>query len=587
MVAGSQRYPEMRDRQQRDARSSPRLPSLRRRAVVSTTGAAGVLALAASATACDLPALGDRGSRLPGPLAARQVLRLNLTSDPQNLDPARVAFTSELAAVMRVFSNLMKLDPARNGVVPDLAQSPPVISADGRTLTFTLRPDVRYSDGNPVQAADFVYSWRRHLDPRTSGEYAFIGHALDGGEALASATDRSEENLTRLRNALGVRAVDARTVEFRLASPAPWFVSVLATWCGVPLRQELVTRGGARWTEPATYIGCGPYVLRQWEPQNRLVFDANPRYHAGPPVVSTIELTLIGDPAVAIAAYLNGELDVLSVQQEDMTAINASAQLKAQLQQFPGTCTTYVGFNTTRSPLDKPEVRRALSLALDRSKFVTDVLGGIGVPAGQVVPPGSPGHYEKLKAQQLDPSGAKRALAAAGVTDPRSLRQLRFVYSGGARARVRVDALVEQIRQTVGVEVVAEPVDSRTFRGMTRSPATAPDLFMLGWCQDYPDPQSWYSALFHSRSGSSSTGWTHPEFDRLVDQADRERDLPKRHETYQRAAQVLLDQAPAAFLYHSSTARLVKPWVYGLGKHPGEYFEGQLSLDKLRILEHD
>ncbi|HXI18072.1 MAG TPA: peptide ABC transporter substrate-binding protein, partial [Chloroflexota bacterium] len=537
-------------------------------------------------SACAIPSLGfGPGTPPEPPLAEQQILRLNVAADPETIDPAAVSFTNELAVVMRVFANLLRVDE-KGALVPDAAEALPVVSGDGRILTFTLRNGLKYSDGHPLTARDFVFGWRRHLDPRTAGEYAFLGHALEGGEALNAPTTRDPAVLETLRLGLGVRAPNDRMVEFRLIGPAPWFQSALATWCGVPVREDRVTQAGDRWTEPATYIGNGPYVLRKWERQNRMVFEANPLYHAGPPVVRTLEISTISEPSVALAAYRNSELDVVGLQREEMATVLADPELKQQHQRFPGPCTTYLGFNTTRPPFDRADVRRAFSAALDREAYVTEALGGLGAPAGQLVPPRLSGHFAELRTQKKDLAAARKHLSDAGHADPTSLPPVRLVYSGAARGRARVEALAEQLNRGLGVQVITEPAESRTLAGLMRSIETTPQLFVLGWCQDYPDPQSWYSAFLHSRSPTASSGWKHAEFDRLIETADVDGDPNRRVDTYKRAAQIAIDEAPVAFLYHSVIARLVKPWVAGLGENPLEHFEGQASLHRLRILKH-
>ena len=521
---------------------------------------AALAALAPASAACslDLPALG-RG-RAIGPLAERQILRLALGVDPETLDPARTSFLDEIGVVMRVHANLLAFD-VKGTLVPDLAERLPAVSPDGRRLTFTLRPALTYSDGVLVRAADFAFSWKRHVSPPTAGHYAFVGQALEG-----------------------VRAIDDRIVEFALKAPAPWFLAVLTTWCGVPLREEVVAR--ADWTAPPHYVGCGPYVLAQRERQNRITLEANPRYHRGAPRLTTIELSALGEPAVALAAYRNDELDVLGLTAEDHALAEQEPALRRQRQQFPAPCTSYLAFNTTRPPYNQPGVRRAISMALDRAAFVSGALGGAGTAATQLVPPGLPGHFRELPGQRRDLPAARKQLADAGYPDPSRLPPVRITFAGGARARARADALAEQLRQALGVNAASEPMEARAFSEAIRSAGGAPAAFLSGWCQDYPDPQAWYSALFHSRSALSGTGWSSAELDRVLDEADAEREASKRDTSYRRAAQLLAEEAPVAFLYHETASRLVKPWVHGLSANPVELYEGQANVTELRILKH-
>ncbi|MGI8424047.1 MAG: peptide ABC transporter substrate-binding protein [Chloroflexota bacterium] len=487
------------------------------------------------------------------------MLRLALGGEPETLDPARVSFVDEIGVVMRVFANLLAFD-AKGALVPELAEKLPVVSADGKTLTFSLRPGLLYSDGRSLAAGDFALSWRRHVDPRTAGPYAFVGHVVES-----------------------VRAPDHRTVEFRLRSPAPWFLSVVTTWCGVPLREDVVSRPD--WTEPHSYVGCGPYVLASRERQNRIVLEANPRYHRGAPILTSIELITVGEPAVALEAFRSDELDIIGLRREDLPLLQQDAALRRQHQLFPAPCTTFLAFNTTRAPFSQVGVRRALAASLDREALVAGALGGVGAPAAQLVPAGLPGHYQDLRGQKRDITAARKHMADAGYPDGARLPPVQIVYAGGVQVRARTDALAEQLRRSLGVAALAEPMEGSEFVEATRSAVSAPSVYLSGWCQDYPDPHAWYSAQFHSRSTLNGTGWSSPEVDRLLDEADAEANERRRNELYRRVAQVIADDAPLVFLYHDVVSRLVKPWVHGLAPNPLELYEGQSNTMGLRILK--
>ncbi|NDF07997.1 MAG: peptide ABC transporter substrate-binding protein, partial [Proteobacteria bacterium] len=165
----------------------------------------------------------------------------------------------------------------------------------GKTLTFTLKSGLTYSDGKALTAKDYEYGWKRHLDPAVAGDYASLGYIIKGAEAYNSADLKktSADDLKKLRDAVGVKALNDTTIEFNLTDPAPWFMSVLATWCGLPSREDLVTKGGETWTEPATYVGNGPYILTQWEHQNRMQFKANAKFNTGAPPIETVDYAMI------------------------------------------------------------------------------------------------------------------------------------------------------------------------------------------------------------------------------------------------------------------------------------------------------
>ena len=579
----------------------------RRAALAVMTAATGAVALAACGPQQTSPEAGTSGttsgsatapaggagttttgaasSGAQGAPADQQLLRLNLGAEPDTIDPQKASFVTEIEAIMRVFSNLLTFDEKGN-LVPEMAEKLPTVSSDGKVMTFTLRSGLKYSDGKPLSAKDFEYGWKRHLDPRTQGEYAFTGFVIEGAEELNSSKETDASKLQPLIDALGVKAKDERTLEFRLKSPAPWFMSVLATWCGVPTRQDMVEKGGDKWTEPATYIGNGPYVLKTWDHQNRMAFEANPNYYKGAPPLKSVEYAMITEPAVAFAAFRNSELDVTAVQAEDLPAVQSDPQLSKQYQKYPGSCSYYVGFNTTRAPFDKPGARKAFALAFDRNDFVNNVLKGIGIPAEQFLPPGFPGYFQDLKGQKFDATQAKKLLSDAGFADGKGFPDTKFTYASNARTKTRVEALSDQINKALGVSLTPDPVEATAFTALTKKLETTPPLFLLGWCQDYPDPQDWYSTVFSSKASVSHTGWNNPEFDKLVMQADVEQDKAKRDDQYKKAAQILLDDAPVAFLYYSVVSRVVQPWASDLPQNPLDYFVGQSKLMSFKVMKH-
>jgi len=522
---------------------------------------------------------------------AGNTLRLNAGSEPDTIDPQKASFVGEIDKIMRVYRNLLTFDKDIN-LVPDQAAGMPAADASGTVMTFTLKPGLKFSDGTPLTAQHFEYGWKRHLDPKVAGEYSFLGYILVGGEEYNTAdpTKLSDAALGELRSAVGVNALDDRTLQFRLKTPAPWFLSVLATWCGVPNRQELVLAGNggneadSKWTEPATYIGNGPYILTEWEHQNRMHFKANAGFAGGPPPIADIDMAMINEPAVAFAAYLNDELDVTGVQTEDRPRVNNDPALSAQFQQFAGSCTNYIGMNLAKPPFQDTRVRRAVSFGLDRSSYVRNILGGAGIPARQFLPPGFPGYYEfELEEQTFNPTVGQALLAEAGYPAGRNLPAIKFGYNSNARNKTRVEALVSQLKTSLGIDIQADPIEARAYTAAVKKAETTPQMFLLGWCQDYPDPQDWYSIVFHSKSTISHTGWKNPEFDFLTETADVTLDASVRRDLYLKAAQVLLNDVPVAMLNHTVSWRIVKPRLKGTRPDPLEYFLGEHDLYNLRI----
>jgi oligopeptide transport system substrate-binding protein len=544
---------------------------------------------AATPTPSAAPAPGTVPEKPTAPTAelhSDQTLRVNIGSEPATIDPTLASFVDEAAIAQLVFTPLMTFDPSLK-VVPGSAERY-TVSEDGLTYTFTLRPGLTFSDGQPVRAQHFEFAWKRLLDPRLAAEYASIGYVIRGAEEYntANPATTSAERLTQLRDAVGVRATDDRTIVFTLKHPAPYFTSITALWFSVPLREDLIQRGGERWTEPETYIGNGPFVLRDWQHQNKLVFEANPRYYRGKPRLERIEAVMINDPTVAFAAYRNNELDIYGVGGEDLATVERDPNLSKEIVRWPGTCTYYVGFNTVRPPFDNARVRQAFATTIDREAYVRNIGQGLGKAAYSFIPPGIPGHQPGLKTWAFNPQAGRQILSAAGYSDPKTLPPVTITYASNPRVKARMEWLADQWKQALGVEVKLDPVETKAYTELLKKPDTTPQVFLLGWCADYPDPQNWLSVVFHSKSTIARTGWKNADFDALVEQADREPDMNKRLELYNKAQEILVNEAPVAFLLHSEHVMLKKPWVRDLQVSAMDALPGIFALDKVWIAKH-
>ena len=523
----------------------------------------------------------------PTPRPIPQVLRLHLSADPSTIDPQQASASDETDIVMMVFSNLLAFD-ADGNLTPETAVALPTLSPDGLTYTFRLKPGRKYSDGRPLTAKDFEYGWKRQLDPALASDNAVNAFVLAGAEAYHSAASRKagKEELQKLRDAVGVRALDEQTLEFRLTARAPYFLSMLAVWNGLPARQDLVEKHGNKWTEPSTYIGNGPYVLSEWKRQARLVFTANPNYARGKPPIERIEM-IVSDSTAALMAYQNGEIDAMRLGAPELnrTGAQSDAKLKAQLTQRVAPCTFYIGFNTTKAPFDKVAVRRAFAQALDKEQYARTIEKDLALPADQFVPPGLPGHYADLKTPKFDAAAARRDLAQAGFANGAGLPEIRYGYVASPRNQLRAEWLLTQWKTHLGAQVKADPLDAQTYRVNGAKPETMPHLFMYGWCQNYPDPHDWYSTVFDSRSiAPYRTGWKNDRFDQLTREADRELDPQKRLELYRQAAQLLADNAPVAFLYNAAELWLVKPHIGGAKLTPLDVYFSSASVMSLKVL---
>jgi oligopeptide transport system substrate-binding protein len=552
--------------------------------------AAPAPAEAATAAPADAPTAaaetGGNANAKPG------ILRINNGAEGDNYDPQQASFLTEIRWILMNWQPLMSFDQEMKPI-PGAAESYEM-SADGLTYTFKLRPDSKYSNGDPLTAADWERAWKRLGDPELAGEYQFIACDIIKGYSEYSAatcqgktmTETLALDLPALRDALGVKAIDDNTLQIDLVNPAPYFLSIAALWVSVPVREaDAENVADLSQAVPESFIGNGPFKLVEHERDTRAIWEVNENYK-GPfegMKLKGIEMALINESQVAFQAYKNGELDMLGVAAEDRAAIEADPVLSKELIDVPGQCTFYLGMHNQKAPFDNLKVRQAFAQAFDREAYVRDVLQSLGKPTQTFIPPGFPG-YEATDQWAFDATKAKALLAEAGFPNGEGLPEIKLTYSSSARNKVRFEWVANQIKQNLGVEPVLDPVDPTAFTGLTKDIATTPQLFILGWCADFPDPQNWLTAVFKTGGSSSARlGFSNEEFDNLVTQADVESDPAKRAELYSQAQKLLIEQAPVAFLWNDAGKALIKPYVKGVKTIPLDFFPGFYVMNQISV----
>ena len=510
------------------------------------------------------------------------VLNTNTGGEPDTIDPQKESFVNEVAQTMMVFEALMAFDPKTLRPIPGAAKDQPKVSADGLTYTYTLRDGLKYSDGSALTPKDFAFAFARLCDPNTAGEYAFTGYVIVGCEDYNNLDVKKSTpaELAAAKGKLGI-TTDATTITFKLTEQAPYFNSIAALWVGAPSRESDVTKGGDKWTEPATFIGNGPFKLSEWKHNEKMVYERNDNYRT-PAKIKTWTKVMINEGAVAFAAYRNNELDAVGVAAEDLRTVDADADLKAQLRDVPGSCTFYYGFNNKRAPFTDAKVRLAFAKSFDRAAYISDVQK-VGTAAESFIPPGLPGYDKDDHEQKFDAAAAKALLAGSSFAGKPELQGIKFTYSASARAKTRIEWVQQQWKTNLGIDVTPDPVDRTTFSQLVKKAETTPVLFSLGWCADYPDQQDWLTTVFISNSTVTRTGYNNPDFDKGVRAADKEPDAAKRDAGYQTASRLLSKDAAVAFLYYSATKYLLKPYVKGVTDTALDFEIGIFDITKITV----
>jgi oligopeptide transport system substrate-binding protein len=519
---------------------------------------------------------------------ADQVLRVRMPFWPGTLDPQKTSYIEEIAVSALDYEGLTRLDEDLQ-TVPAAAESWE-FNEDGTVLTFHLREGLVYNDGSPLTAERFRFAIERACDPNTAAIYASILFDIVGCEALYTSLtppepatqatpgvteEGTDADYEAAKAALGVRAVDDRTLEVQLTQPAPYFPTVASTWVFYPVQEESLVAGGEGWAQdPTQRIGNGPFRMTSFAGDQLIGFAANEHYWAGRPKLDGIEYVYIEDPQVALEAYRAGDLHITQLSPPQIPEVEADPALTPELLAFPAAATTNLMFDLKQEPFQDQKIREAFAYAFDRETYCAEVRSGDCVPAFSWVPPGVPGHIE-TDAFAFDPEAARQALAESSYGSAKNLPEITFFYpSDDPSETERSEWLAGHYREVLGVELSLEPVDSTTLASMTNDPASFPQTSLLGWGQDYPDPQNWLSIYWTCGSTihAGLVGYCNEEFDALIQQADQELDAEQRIALYEEAGQLLVADVPGVFAFNLATVVMVKPDVTGYQATASDYF---------------
>jgi oligopeptide transport system substrate-binding protein len=490
------------------------------------------------------------------------VLRYPMTAEPTTLDPARVSDGPTIDVLQNVHIGLVGWNE-KTEVVPLAAAEMPKVSADGKVYTFTLRDGLKFHNGREVTADDVRYSLTRALSKELNSPVAMSYlNDIVGAEAVADG---------KAKELQGVEAVDPRTIRITLVAPRPYFLGKLTYPTGFILAKEEVDKGPAApgGTAPTISetnmagVGCGPFRLASYTPQDKLVLEAFGDYALGAPKLKRIERPIVLDSKAARTLYDTGQIDLVTLEKADYEKDASDPALKDQIKTFNRAATYYLGLNQTHyGPFADRRVRQAFAHAIDKDSIVKTVLLGINRKAEGVVPEGLPGYQEDFKGYPFDPSKAKALLSEAGYGPAKPLPPLTLVVRQQQSDLIKAAQMVKEQLATVGVEVNLKEMEWGAFLQATDNKEI--DFFHMRWMADYPDPQNFLSLLLMSGAPENRTGYANAAFDALCRQADSLLDPKARLGLYAKAERMVVDDAPWIPLYYQRDVELIKPHVGGL-----------------------
>ncbi len=522
---------------------------LTRRVVIASASAAAAIGTGAYVLR------GPSRAQARRPLADGVTLNRGNGAEPDTLDPHRATGNWENNIIGDMFLGLMTEDAGANPVFG--AAESYRASDDGLTYTFKLRAH-KWSDGRPVTADDFVFSFRRILDPKTASQYAPILYPIKNAQAV---------NAGKLRPAqVGVRALGDRTLEIAFEYQVPYIRQLLTHLATFPVPRHVVETHGDSWMRPEHIVTNGPYVLKAWIPNDHIQLAKNPHFYARESVkLENVYYYPTQDAAAALKRLRGGDFDLLTDSIPPQQVDWLRANMPKELRLFPFILTQYVQFNTKRQPFDDVRVRKAVAMAIDRDTITAKVTRAGESPAHAFVPPGMPGYpgtaklgFKALSFQNRQEE-ARKLLAAAGFG---GANPLAFDYNMQNTTEAKMVAVaLQSMWKEVGIDVRLTASETQIHYSLLRKRDFT--AAWAGWVADYRDPRN-YLFLFESSTRDMNFGdYTNPAYDRLVVQSDHEKDPAKRFALLTRAEQTLLDDIAIAPVYYGVTRDLVSTQVKG------------------------
>ncbi|BCQ35297.1 MULTISPECIES: oligopeptide ABC transporter substrate-binding protein OppA [Erwinia] len=495
-------------------------------------------------------------------LAAKQELVKGNGAELQSLDPHKIEGVPESNVNRDLLEGLVISDP-QGHPIPGVAES--WDNKDGKVWTFHLRNNAKWSNGEPVTAQDFVYSWQRLSDPKTASPYASYlqyGHLENIDDIITGK---------KSPDTLGVKAIDAHTLEVTLSEPVPYFYKLLIHPSMSPVNKAAVDKFGDKWTQPANWVGNGAFKLSEWVVNERIVLVRNTDYWDNAETkLDKVTFLPISSEVTDVNRYRSGGSDMTYNNMPIELFQKLKKDIPTEVHVDPYLCTYYYEINNQKAPFNDPRVRAALKLGIDRDIIVNKVKGQGDLPAYSYTPP----YTEGIKltppewfgwSQEKRNEEAKKLLAEAGYTADKPLT-FNLLYNTSDLHKKLAIAAASIWKKNLGVNVKLENQEWKTFLD-TRHQGNF-DVARAGWCADYNEPTTFLGTM-QSNSSNNTSHYKSEAFDKAMDDALASPDEATRATRYADAEKILDKDSVIVPVYYYVNARLVKPYVGGYtGKDP-------------------
>lgn len=505
--------------------------------------------------------------------SSEKTLNLALPSEPPSLNPQLAQDTQSGSILNGVFEGLTRVDnkdQVENAMAKDIK-----VSEDKLTYTFTLR-DAKWSNGDPVKAGDFEYAWKWGLDPKNASPYASILYPIKGAEAYNTGKGKAED--------VGVKAIDDKTLQVTLENPTSYFLKLTAFYTYMPVNQK-VAEGNKKWAADAgkDYVTNGPYTLSEWKHNDSLTLKKSSSYWDKKNVdVDTIKVAMVESAATADRMFQSGDIDFIGNPFQTVSLDKIDTYKKDKSLTIVDNAASYVyKFNTTDKFMKNVNIRKALTLAINRQGLIDNVTKGEQKPANGVVPKSIAGwDDQKQFFKDNDLAGAKVALK-------QGMKELGIAKASDINIKLSINtdeahqAIAQYIQEgwhkNLGINATIDTSEWQVY--LDKVNKLDYQVARMGWSADYNDANTFLEPYTTAKNGNNMTGWENPKYKKLMGQAIKETDDAKRLELLKQSEQVLMSEYPVAPIYDYTNLFIVKDYV----KNMAPDLLGNINLKNIKI----
>ncbi len=485
-----------------------------------------------------------------------QTLRVGNAAEPADLDPNVIYAYTDTQIVYTLFEALTVLDAKNDSKPRPAACTGWDVSPDGRVYTFHLRPEARWSNGDPVTAADWVYSAHRILSPAFAATYSYMLWPIVNAEAFNSGklTDFSQ---------VGVKALDRYTLQYTLTQPTPYFPALVSHQTYEPIPQRVVEKfgrmdqKGTRWTRAGNLVGNGAFRLVEWATDSRVIVERNPHYWDDAHTrLHRVEFYPIEKYDIEELKYRSGGLHATySMPTNKFEEYRKNGQLKID----PVLGAFYLFVNCKKPPFDNVKVRQALAKAMNRAQIFDDITHGLYPPAYCMTPPDCGGYTSRAHVRESYDE-ARKLLAEAGYPDGKGLPAVEIICYESEVPQKALEAIQAEWRKELHIDVTIAQQEQKTLFANEQQGNYR--IGYSGWQADYADPLTFLETM-ETDNGNNWTFWSNKEYDRLIEETRRTADNARRLELFQQAEAILVDQAPLLPMNYRPNIYARRPEVKG------------------------